>query len=332
MAIVQPNEMKFEDKKFSMIIVGAPGVGKTTLALSAPDPILLDLDKGISRVKAQHRTVASMVDTYEELLEDLKSEAFQRAKTIVVDTGGALVTLMQDYAIRKDAVNRTKSGTISIKGFGAVKSEFQSFVNKVKTVYNKNVIFIFHSVEEKDKDGNPIVRLMCEGSARNLVWQPCDLGCYVYMENGNRVAGFTPTDSYFAKGCYGINGLRQIPALADNSKNDYITRLFDEARENIAKEGEYFTQQKEIYDAAIKAGAELVEKVVDIESANNFTAEFKKIAHALTSQVEIKAMFREKIDSLGIAWNGQAKRYEQTKKEEVKEEKGGDDASETKAE
>ena len=78
--------MKFDDKKFSMIIVGAPGTGKTTLALSAPDPILLDLDKGISRVKAQHRTIASMVDTYEELLEDLKTDAFQRAKTIVVDT------------------------------------------------------------------------------------------------------------------------------------------------------------------------------------------------------------------------------------------------------
>ncbi len=323
MAILQPNEMKFDDKKFSMIIVGAPGTGKTTLALSAPDPILLDLDKGISRVKAQHRTIASMVDTYEELLEDLKSDAFQRAKTIVVDTGGALVTLMQDYVVRKDAVNRTKSGTISIKGFGAVKAEFQSFVNKIKTVYNKNVIFVFHSVEEKDKDGNPIVRLMCEGSARNLVWQPCDLGCYMYMDNGVRVAGFTPTDTYFAKGCYGINGLRKIPTLEDNAKNDYITKLFDEARQNIALENEYFSKQKEVYDAAISAGAKLVEKVVDIETANNFTNEFKKIEHALTSQVEIKAMFREKIDSLGIAWNGQAKRYELTKKEDA----GEDNAS-----
>lgn len=53
--IKKPNEMTFTDKKFSMILYGAPGVGKTTLALSAPDPILIDFDRGVSRVKAYHR-------------------------------------------------------------------------------------------------------------------------------------------------------------------------------------------------------------------------------------------------------------------------------------
>ena len=44
--------------------------------------------------------------------------------------------------------------------------------------------------------------------------------------NGNeRMAGFTPTDEYFAKGCYGISGVRKIPALGGTDKNDYITRL-----------------------------------------------------------------------------------------------------------
>ena len=50
--IVTPENMSFDSKKFSMILYGSPGVGKTTLALSAPDPILIDFDRGMSRVRS----------------------------------------------------------------------------------------------------------------------------------------------------------------------------------------------------------------------------------------------------------------------------------------
>ena len=59
--INEPNEMTFDSKKFSMILYGSPGVGKTTLALSAPDPVLIDFDRGISRIKAEHRRLAKAV-------------------------------------------------------------------------------------------------------------------------------------------------------------------------------------------------------------------------------------------------------------------------------
>lgn len=62
--IVQPEKMTFDNKKFSMILYGSPGVGKTTLALSAPAPIIIDFDRGMSRVKAQHRKAAIFCDTY----------------------------------------------------------------------------------------------------------------------------------------------------------------------------------------------------------------------------------------------------------------------------
>ena len=55
MAFVRPEAMDFSGQTFSAIIYGSPGVGKSTLALSAPDPVLIDFDRGISRVRAQHR-------------------------------------------------------------------------------------------------------------------------------------------------------------------------------------------------------------------------------------------------------------------------------------
>ena len=68
MAFINPEEMDFSGQKFSAILYGSPGVGKTTLALSAPDPVLIDFDRGVSRVRAQHRKPTIVCKTYEEVL------------------------------------------------------------------------------------------------------------------------------------------------------------------------------------------------------------------------------------------------------------------------
>ena len=64
--IIQPENMRFDDKKIFMILSGLPGVGKTTLALSAPNPLLIDCDQGIVRVDPAHRKPTADAKTYEE--------------------------------------------------------------------------------------------------------------------------------------------------------------------------------------------------------------------------------------------------------------------------
>ena len=53
--IKKGNELNFADKKMSLIIQGSPGVGKTTIAQSAPKVLTIDADNGMCRVKPQHR-------------------------------------------------------------------------------------------------------------------------------------------------------------------------------------------------------------------------------------------------------------------------------------
>lgn len=298
--IKQPEEMTFEDKKFSMIIYGSPGVGKTTLALSAPDPILIDFDGGISRVKAQHRQLTIVCDTYEEVLKDLESPEVANCQTIIIDTGGSFVTYLQDWAMRINPVNRQKNGAISLKGFGAVKSEFIRFTSYLKDILKKNVIYVFHSQEQADKDGNPQQRLMCEGAARNIVWTPCDFGGYLQMIGPDRVICFSPEQEFFAKGCHGITGRCPIPKLGPNDKNDFLTKLFEQAKSNIAAESEMFAPQKEQYEKAIAEAQDIIEGVVDAESANNAVDLLLKLDHALTSKRESSAMLKDKTDELGL--------------------------------
>lgn len=321
MPIFKPSMETFSNQRFSAIIYGAPGTGKTTLACSAPNPILIDLDKGMQRIRAQHRVDFIRVDNYEQLLEDLESPELKAYDTITIDTGGSLITLMQDYVMRKDSVNKTKSGTISQKGYGAIKAEFQRLTNWLKTMLNKNIIYVFHSVEEKNKDGIAIQRLLCEGSSKNIVWQPCDFGGYVYMNGDQRMIGFTPTDEYFAKGCYGINGVRKVSTLGEADKNDFITRLFAEANANIAKDNDFFKAEREEYEAVMEQGKKLIESWTKPEQFTSGAAELGKLPHKLTSLVELKAICKERIATLGFVWNREKKEYVEPLKEQPAEEK-----------
>lgn len=302
--IQKPENMTFTDKRFSMIIYGAPGVGKTTLALSAPDPVLLDFDRGISRVRAAHRKDTSVCATHEEVLQDLNSPEMKNYQTVIIDTGGSFINFLQDWAMRSNpALNKQKNGAISLKGFGAVKSEFVRFTGHLKDVMNKNVIYVFHSVENTDKDGNAQQRLMCEGAAKNIVWTPCDFGGYVQMIGNDRVICFTPEQEFFAKGCHGISGRRRIPQLGETDKNDFLTRLFEEAQSNITAENEAFAPVRAQYESAVAEGKALIDSVVDADTANATMSQLKAIDHALTSAYEVNSAWNAKTKALGLMYD-----------------------------
>lgn len=299
--IVQPEAMDFGGQKFSAIIYGPPGIGKTTLALSAPKPVLIDFDRGISRVRAQHRKAAIVCNTYEEVLRDVRSPEMADFETVAIDTGGSFVTFLKDWAFRTKAGAKTKSGDFnSMKGFGFVKGEFAGFTDELKYVLNKHVIYVFHSQEEKDKDGNIIQRLLCEGSARNTVWNPCDFGGFVQVVNGKRYIGFTPEQEYFAKGCHGIAGRHEIPELTADTPNDFMTRLFEQARANIQAETDMFAPVRRKYDATMAAAQVIIDGVKDVETANAAIASIKDMEHALTSKKELGALLNTKAAACGL--------------------------------
>ncbi len=302
MAFVRPEAMDFSGQTFSAIIYGSPGVGKSTLALSAPDPVLIDFDRGISRVRARHRKTSIICNTYEEVLADVKSPEMAEFKTLVIDTGGSFVTFLKDWALRVKGAKQKNGEFNSLKGFGYVKSEFNDFTEYVKTVLNKNIIYVFHSQEQADKDGNPTQRLMCEGSVRNTVWNPCDFGGYVQMIGSQRMICFSPEQEYFAKGTHGITGRWPIPELDENTPNDFMTRLFERARANIAKEREEYEPLRKQYDEVMENVRIIIDSVVDAETADEAVRTIPELDHALTSKKEASAMLKAKTDSLGLKY------------------------------
>ena len=303
-------ELDFSKQTFGVILYGAPGIGKTTLAMSdgnnGADTLLIDLEHGIGRTNPIHRMNASVLSasTYEEVQADLNTPEAAAAKTIVIDTAGSLVDYLKDWAMRTKSDARTKTGAFNgLKGFGYVKTELESFVNKIKSVMNKNVVFIFHCDEKADKDGNPVQRLRCEGSFRNTVWTGIDFGAYIQMIGNKRFACFTPEDEFFAKGCHGIEGHIEIPKLTPETKNDFLQKLFDSARANMKAENDGVAEQINAYTAAIEAAKEMVEGVTDADTANACMKALLNLNHALTSKKEVSKILNDKCKSLGLTFS-----------------------------
>ena len=308
--------LDFTNQTFGVILYGSPGIGKTTLALSdgnnGGDTLLIDLEHGVGRTNPIHRMNASVLSaaTYEEVLADLNTPEAAAAKTIVIDTAGSLVDYLKDWAMRTKNDAKTKAGTWNgLKGFGYVKSELESFVNRIKAVMNKNVVFIFHCDEKADKDGNPIQRLRCEGSFKNTVWTGIDFGAYIQMLGNKRYACFSPEDEFFAKGCHGIEGHVEIPLLKDDVPNDFLQRLFDTARQNMAKENAGVEERIQVYKGVIAAVTEMVEGVTDADSANSCLKAIAGMKHELTSKKEAGKILNDKCKSLGLTYSKAAGAY-----------------------
>lgn len=314
--IKKPFELKTIQKKYRMLIAGFPGIGKTTIALSAPKPLLIDVDKGIDRVRVNERKDFTQPLNYEELLTDLNSD-LSEYETIVVDTGGKLLDLMKPYVIKQDSKNGQKDGqTLSIKGYGAVGREFARLADYIAYTLNKHVVIVFHAKE--DKDGEAVkLRILVEGATKDNVWQPMDIGGFVEMYNGKRTIGFDNCERYYAKGTHGVKGIREIPNLENpNNKNDFLTKLFEEMDNNIASEVEFYEEDKKKYEKVMN---EINSKISEMTEENvmevsNF---MKNVEHALTSEKESKHIFKQKLEELNMFWNKEKMQYEK-KVEEVK--------------
>jgi len=320
--IVKPENMTFADKKIRMLIAGFPGIGKTTLALSAPKPLYIDVDLSAERINREVLNMAEGVTQprdYEELRKDLGIGAsdleLQAVKgslkdfeTIVIDTGGKLLTIMGQYGRKIEPKYGQRDGSLSLKGYGWLGKEFQRFLDHCIYELDKHIVIIFHTVEDKDGDDTKL-RIKAEGSSKNSVWEVMDLGGFMEMRGNQRTIGFSNCERYYAKGTRGIHGVRVIPELGPNVKNDFLTKLFEEYNAVSKEEAKKAAEEKAKYDAAMEKARKIIAALTDADSVNAAAAGFKSIDHALTSKRESGILWKSKTDELGLIYDSVLGKY-----------------------
>lgn len=294
--ILKPSELTFDDKKFTVLIAGLPGIGKTTLACSAPKPLLIDLDNGVGRVNVKHRVDTEVVGSYEELMDDLRRADLSAYETIVIDTGGKLLEMLKPVVIAEDAKNGMRDGNLSLKGYGAVKRKFAEFTSFVKSL-NKNLVYVFHATEVRLADDATGLRIRMEGSSKDEVWDDVDVGGFMEIIGKKRTIGFSNCDRYYAKGTYGIHGVYEIPELTEGRKNTFLTDLFKRIKGELKSESEEFEKYRGVMN--LKA---FIEKVGTVEDLNSMYSKVREVEHHLTSKEELWFALNAKAKELGAAY------------------------------
>lgn len=304
--ITKPEEMDFSNRKIAMIVAGLPGIGKTTLALSAPNPLLIDLDNGVSRVEARYRADTMTCSSFDELKSELANSDLSAYETIVIDTGGKLFEFMKPSIIKESPKNGKSDGSLSLQGYGAAKRKYSEFVSFVKGL-GKNLVIVFHATEVAMDESTTGLRIRIEGGTKDEIWDDMDLGCFMEMKGNKRIVGFSNCDRYYAKGTHGIKGVYNVPALDGGKPNTFLSDLFKKMRDDLNAESAEFAKYKSAM--MIK---NLIDRVSSVEALNQCYAKVKTLDHALTSKEELWFALTNKAKDLGATYDKDSNEFKES--------------------
>lgn len=246
-----------EVKNITTCIYSAPGLGKTTLAFTAEAPLLLDFDRGAHR--ARNRKDIVQVHSWADV-EGITPSDLKPYKTLVLDTAGrALDFLTSD--ILSDAKNRMKTGALTMQGYGVLKRTFIEWFKRVNTA-GIDVILIAHCDEQRNGD-EIIERLDIQGGSKNEIYKSSDVMGRIYIENGQRVLNFSPTDVSFGKNPGELDPIK-IPNQGAPEFGNFLAGIIEQIKGNINRLSADAKAELERFEL-VKAG---LSQLVEVDEFN----------------------------------------------------------------
>ena len=304
--IRKPSELTIQTK-IKALIYGQAGTGKSTLALSAPKPLMLDFDGGVHRVNYSHQSPTVQISCWEDC-ENVLKEDLKEFESLIIDTGGKMLDYMGEYIIRKNSKMGKSNGALTLQGFGERKGMFRQFC-RTTMIMNKHLIFVAHRDTQKINEDFRYVPLFGGSSYDDLVTD-LDLVGYLEAVGKKRMITFDPSDRNDGKNTCNLPGIVELPLVVDAQGNGlkntflndnviipYLTNL--EARKKDSAK----------YDIVIKEVKEAIELITDEVSANDFITRIDFFEHTGNSKAVAGKMLGEKAKSLGLKLN-KTKKYE----------------------
>lgn len=289
--IRKPNELIIQSK-IKALIYGQAGMGKTTLALSAPRPLLLDFDGGVNRVNYAHQKDTVQVGTFQEALDVLK-EDLSEYDTIIVDTIGK----MMDFIITKVC------GTSNprIQDWGRINQEFSGFV-RIASSLNKHLIFVAHRDVRKEGEDNVFVPAVREKTYSAIVTE-LDLLGYMDMNKNVRQITFNPSSKNDGKNTCNLPTLIAIP-ISVNESGTGITNNFIESVVigTFNKNQSARKEMVEKYNAVLEQIKADISAIKTPKQANDFVSKVNDYSHVGSSLQQAKMLVHAKANELGYTY------------------------------
>lgn len=279
-------------KYFGILFYGEPNIGKTTLAMSFPRPLLLDFDRGAHRsVTSANGGTVIQVDTYRDVMDVLNDTQFLAGfDCIAIDTVSTCLDYITEDMIAENPKMGNGKGGPSQAGWGVLGTTFMALKRRI-TAMNKHFIMLAQVSEERSGDYMR-KRPKASGASRGIIMEAAEFTAFVHSVNNRRLAAFTFNDDYYAKDIRGVMGKVELDNIQTNPNigADLLKRMqsaFAGAEEAQAKDVETVT----VWTDAINAYTTADEMTAAVES-------LKQLPPHLATQ--LRKVFSDRLKALGL--------------------------------
>lgn len=273
-------------------IYSQPGLGKTSLAFTASNPLLLDFDKGAHRA-VDRKDVVQVSDWRD--VAGISAADVAQYDTIIIDTvGKALDTLAAE--IIRTSPKLAYGGALNMQGWGQLGIRFSAFLKLLRS-FGKDVVLIAH-MDEKN-DGDQIKeRLKINGGSKDLVLTDSDVIARISIQNRQRMLVFSPTETSFGKDPAGL-GEMAIPEAGTPEYADCLTRIIGQIKDRLNALSEEQVAHKAEVDW-------FTEHLPKFSSAEHINAVLER---ARAAGRDVVIMLHERAKSLGLSHDKPTDQY-----------------------
>jgi hypothetical protein len=244
-----------------IVLYGQPGSGKTSVATTASNPLLIDTDRGYDRAVQRIDTLS--INSWDEVIASKND--FKEYSTIIVDTAkAALDDFLSAYVCQQNYKLRSNT----LKRFGQMGDEFKNFVSELR-LNGSDIIFVCHDKEVQNGD-NVNHSPDCTGQSKDLLLRIADQVGYISIINGKRHICFDALDNYVGKNVAQIP-LTEIPDANTSDFEGFMGNIIKQVKTSIQSKSE--AQQK-----ANALRAKLREDLLKVEDNEGAAALIKECA------------------------------------------------------
>lgn len=270
--------------RLNVVIYGAPGLGKSSLAFTADTPLLLDFDRGAHRAANRKDTVR--VESWSDVTS-ITAEDLAPYSTVIMDTVGRALDVLSADIISGGRDPKSRGGSLTLQGYGKLKAEFIAFLKRLNSM-GKDVVLIAHMDEQRNGD-EIIERLDVQGGSKGEVYKAADAMGRIVIANGQRTLLFSPTDAAFGK------NPGQLPALPVPHKDaPEFDGFLAEVIQSIKDKLNALTEEQRAAQAELEKWRITLADVEDADGLNALADKIKGASRA------VKVLVSDRAAKLGL--------------------------------